>query len=184
MEGKNQISLLNTDLGTQFACCEEAKHLCRKSSMQRNIFPGELYLDRVSNSRCLCVSQAMMNPSIRCAPTNLPRSEATSSHRVWKANCVKHLCLNIIYYPGMNNIVIATVFKAVSMVFHIPIALVRPTLKSVHKQKLVCSVASHLYWQPSSSAHHLVHSQFQSKPGSRLRNTKMTWIPISTEDEI
>lgn len=66
------------------------------------------------------------------------------------------------------------------MVFPFPLALVRPTLKSVHKQKMVCSVVRHLHWQPSSSADHQVHRRPQSKSGSRLRDTTMTRIPVST----
>lgn len=162
--------ILNTDLDTQSACWKEAKQLCRKSNMQKIIFRGDLYLERVSNTRYLGVSQAVINLSVPCAPTNTT-GRAASSHGVWETNCVKQLYLNIMYVPVISNIVTVSI--------SLPLALVRATLKSVHKQKAVCSVVSHLYRQPSRSVDHQVHRRLQNKSGSRLRDTEMTRIPGS-----
>jgi hypothetical protein len=80
---------------------------------------SELYLERVSNTRCLCVIQATISCSLPCAPTNTSRSRVVaSSHRGWERSCAKQLCLGIIYYPVISNIVIAIVLKQFSWSFH------------------------------------------------------------------
>lgn len=139
--------------------------------MQKIIFRGVLYLERVSNTRCLGVSQVIINLSVPCTPTNTTRGAATSSHGVWETNCVKQLHLSA---PVRSNIMTVLALK----LFPFLLALVRATLKSMHKQKAVCSVVSHLYWQPSCSVDHQVHRWLQNKSGFRLRNTKMTRIPV------